>query len=135
MEARQARESRASLWRLMWWSLRLNWSKDKEGRRRARKHIWAMLESKWTAMVPEALPSHVSGVTHAVWLGAALASRSLVRYPLLPKRVKTRLIWLFRVVGRSNGKALVTAYLAWMWLTDVASSPSHLETPITSDTV
>ncbi|WP_051351253.1 hypothetical protein [Sulfobacillus thermosulfidooxidans] len=135
MRSMKGLKSHASLWRLMWWSLRLSWSKNKEGRRRARKHIWAMLENQWTKLVPEAVPGQVSGVTHAVWLGAALASRSLVRYPLLPKRLKTRLIWLFRLVGRTNGKALVTAYLAWVWLSDVATSPSHLESQVTTDTV
>ncbi|MCL4495529.1 MAG: hypothetical protein M1294_12040 [Firmicutes bacterium] len=134
MTTRQGRESRASLWRLMWWSLRLSWSKDREGRRRARKHIWRMLESRWVHMFPEAGSGEISGVTQAVWLGAALASRSLVRYPLLPKRLKTRLTWLLRLLGRSNGKAIVTAYLAWAWLTDVAKSPTAMEGTVSTDT-
>ncbi len=134
MRTRQGRESRASLWRLMWWSLRLSWSKNKEGRRRARKHIWRTLEKRWMHMFPEAGKGEIAGVTRAVWLGSALASRSLVRYPLLPKRLKHRLTWLLRLLGRTNGKAIVTAYLAWVWLTDAANSPGMLEGQVRSDT-
>ncbi|POB09801.1 hypothetical protein [Sulfobacillus sp. hq2] len=131
----KGQESHASLLRLMWWSLRLGWSKNKEGRRKARRRIWAMLEARWMRLVPEAVPGDTSGVTRAVWLGAALASRSLIRYPLLPRKLKSRLIWLVRLVGRNNGKALVTAYLAWAWMRDVAESPSTIEAHASPDTI
>jgi hypothetical protein len=134
MRTREKRESRASLWRLIWWSLRLSWSKNKEGRRRARKHIWGMLENRWMHMFPEAGSGEISGVTRAIWLGAALASRSLVRYPVLPRRLKQRLTWLLRLLGRTNGKAIVTAYLAWAWLSDVSKSPASMEGQMSTDT-
>jgi hypothetical protein len=46
----------------------------------------------------------------------------------LPARVKSRLLWLRRVLGQTNGKAVASAYLAWIWLEDVA-----LSTPATRD--
>lgn len=121
---------RGSLWILMWWSLRLAWSRNKAKRRVARSHIWATLETRWHQLVPDTIPGTEVGVIRAVWLGAALASRSLVRYPVLPRRLKTRLLLIVRVLGKRNGKALITAYLAWAWLWDVAMAPGTLSTTL-----
>ncbi len=123
-------ESRASLARLIWWSLKLNWTKDKAKRRRARKRIWSMLEARWMWLVPETNLGSASGVTRAVWLGAALSSRTL-----LSRKLRSPFIWFLRFLGRNNGKAVVTAYLAWKWLTEVAHSPDALESQQTPDTV
>lgn len=121
---------RGGLWVLMWWSLRLVWSRNKAKRRAARSHIWATLEARWHQLVPDTIPGTEAGVIRAVWLGAALASRSLVRYPVLPRRLKTRLLLILRVLGKRNGKALITAYLAWAWLWDVAMAPGTLATTL-----
>lgn len=120
------RDRRTSLGVLMWWSLRLAWSRNKAKRRVARAHIWATLEARWHHLVPDTVPGTEAGVIRAVWLGAVLASRSLVRYPVLPRRLKMRLLFLVKILGKRNGKALITAYLAWAWLWDVAMAPGAL---------
>ncbi|NMP21048.1 hypothetical protein [Sulfobacillus harzensis] len=116
---------RASLVGLIWWSVRLAWARNKTSRRRFRQKIWDTLSLRWRFVMPNAQTGTELAIVRAVWLGAALASRSLVRYPLLPGRLKTRLTWLVRLLGKTNGKAVVAAYLAWTWLNDVAhSTPS-----------
>ncbi len=112
----------ASLMWLMWWSVRLAWARNKVSRRRFRQYIWMNLSLRWRTYMPDAVPGTEIAIVHAVWLGASLASRSVVRYPLLPRRLKTRLTWLIRILGKTNGKAIVAAYLAWTWLRDVAVS-------------
>jgi len=114
--------NRASLAWLIWWSVRLAWARNKVSRRRFRHHIWTHLSNRWLMFMPDTLPGTEVGIVRAVWLGASLASRSLVRYPLLPPRIKKRLMWLVRVSGRTNGKAIIAAYLAWVWLHEVAFS-------------
>lgn len=116
-----------SLFRLMWWSVRLTWSRNKVTRRRCRQQIWSSLASRWRVFVPDAAPGTEVAIVRAVWLGASLASRSLVRYPLLPKRLKKRLTWVLRLLGRSNGKAVIAAYLSWTWLREVALSSTPNE--------
>lgn len=109
---------------LIWWSLRLAWSRNKKSRRHIRARIWAILGGRWYRLAPDTVPGTELGIIRAVWLGAALASRSIVRYPLLPRRLKARMMLLLRIVGRTNGKAIITAYLAWAWLKDVAFAPA-----------
>lgn len=107
---------------LMWLSVRLTWSHNKVIRRRCREGIWNELGSRWRFFVPDTAPGSEAAIVRAVWLGAALASRSLARYPLLPRPVKRRLTWVTRILGRTTGKAVVAAYLAWIWLTEAAQS-------------
>lgn len=116
---------RASLGWLIWWSIRLAWARNKGSRRRFRQHIWMILSNRWRDYIPDAVPGTEIAIVRAVWLGASLASRSLVRYPRLPRRIKVRLTWLMRILGRTNGKAIVAAYLAWTWLRDVAVSSGY----------
>ncbi len=111
-----------SLARLIWWSLRLSWSRSKATRRRCRQQIWQDLAVRWFTYVPDASPGSEVAIVRAVWLGAALASRSLWRYPLLPRRLKLPLTFVVRLSGKTNGKAIVAAYLAVVWLRQVATS-------------
>jgi hypothetical protein len=111
-----------SLVRLMWWSVRLTWSRSKRTRRRCREHILTGLESRWREYAPDTVPGGELAIVRAVWLGACLASRSLVRYPILPKALNHRLTWVTRILGRSTGKAVVSAYLAWTWMAEAALS-------------
>ncbi len=129
MEERKTMQEKMkpSLLRLMWWSIRLTWSRNKVTRRRCRQQIWSGLSQHWRVFVPDAAPGTEAAIVRAVWLGASLASRSLLRYPLLPRRLKTRLTWIVRLLGRSNGKAVVTAYLAWTWLSEVALSSTQAQ--------
>lgn len=113
---------RASLVWLIWWSVRLAWAGNKKSRRHFRQKIWDNLSGRWHACTSDAQPGTELAIVRAVWLGASLASRSLVRYPLLPRRMKARLTWVVRILGRTNGKAVVAAYLAWTWLKEVAVS-------------
>lgn len=115
---------RSSLVWLIWWSVRLAWARNKVSRRRFREHIWHSLACRWRTFIPDTSPGSEMAIVRAIWLGASLASRSLVRYPLLPSRLKSRLVWLLRILGRTNGKAIVAAYLSWTWLHDVAISSS-----------
>ncbi len=117
---------KVSLTQLMWWSVRLAWARNKGSRRRFRQLIWAGLEWRWKTYVPDMAPGSETAVVQAVWLGASLAARSLVRYPLLPPKPKQRLIWLVRLAGKNNGKALVSAYLAWTWLREAALAPTEV---------
>jgi hypothetical protein len=105
---------------LMWWSVRLSWSRSKATRRRCREEIWKGLEKHWRGCVPDAPAGSETAIVRAVWLGAALASRSLARYPLLSRGAISRLRWITRIMGRTTGKAVVAAYLSWMWLKDAA---------------
>ncbi|PSR23595.1 MAG: hypothetical protein C7B45_02150 [Sulfobacillus acidophilus] len=111
-----------SLLRVMWWSVRLSWSRNKRTRRRCREHILTGLESRWREYAPQTTPNGELAIVRAVWLGACLASRSLVRYPLLPQLLKHRLTWVMRLLGRNTGKAVVSAYLAWIWMAEAAVS-------------
>lgn len=111
-----------SLIRLMWWSVRLTWSHNKMTRRWCRAQILNGLETRWRAYAPETAQGGEIAMVRAVWLGACLASRSLVRYPLLPQTLNRRLTWVVRILGRSTGKAVVSVYLAWMWMADAAWS-------------
>ncbi len=113
-------QHRARLWQLMWWSLRLNWSRNKIQRRRARHEIRVMLEARWCYLLPDTVPGSASGVIHAVWLGAALAARSMARSPRLSTHLTIPVVFAMRLLGRKNMKALLAAYLAWVWLWDVA---------------
>lgn len=118
---------RSSLGWLIWWSVRLAWARNKVSRRRFRQHIWMNLGVRWRSYVPDTPPGTEMAIVQAIWLGAALASRSLVRYPLLPPKLKIRFTWLIRILGHHNGKAIVAAWLAWIWLRDVAVSSGFLQ--------
>lgn len=120
---------RLQMARLMWWSLRLAWAGNKNRRRQIRQKIWALLSRRWYMVSPHTVAGTEEGVVRAVWLGAALASRSVLRYPLLPKKLKSRFHVLVRIFGKTNSRALITAYLAWAWLGEVALSPP-IERPI-----
>ena len=111
-----------SLGRLMWWSIRLSWSKSKVTRRHLRQQIWQDLGVRWHNYAPDATSGSEAAIVRAVWLGAALASRSLWRDPLLRRRLKLPLVWVAHLAGKTNGKAIVAAYLAWVWLEQVAIS-------------
>lgn len=126
---------KTSLVRLIWWSMRLAWSSNKKSRRRLRQRIWGSLAERWRSFVPDTKPGSDIAMGQAVWLGASLAARSLVRYPILPKPLTWRLTWLTRIVGKTNGKAIVSAYLSWKWLRDMAFSspdPSRINDSKTS---
>ena len=110
------------LLRLIWWSVRLSWSRRKATRRRLRQRIWSDLGLRWCHYFPEASPGSEIAIVRAVWLGASLASRTLWRSSFPQKRLKTSWIWMARLAGKTNGKAIVAAYLAWVWLDQVASS-------------
>lgn len=114
------KQERASLWLLIWWSVRLAWAKRKPRRRQYRQRVWLHLERRWRKLVPDSAPGMEVALVRAVWLGAALASRSIVRYPLLVRRPKGRLIVVSKMLGRTNGKAIIAAYLAWTWVGDMA---------------
>lgn len=113
---------KASLAWLIWWSVRLAWARNKLSRRRYRQLIWMHLEKRWRDFVPDSAQGIEVGIVRAVWLGSSLASRSIVCYPLRPPRLKGRLVWMLRRLGRRNGKAIIAAYLAWTWLYDAAVS-------------
>lgn len=107
---------------VMWWSVRLSWSHNKATRRRLREAICSGLGERWRASVPESPPGMEVAIVHAIWLGSALASRSVARYPLLPTRLKRRLVWTKRLLGKTTGKSVIAAYLAWVWLREAALS-------------
>lgn len=111
-----------SLRRVMWWSIRLGWSRNKVVRRRMRKEICSSLSQRWRTYAPDSPPGVELAIVRAVWLGATLASRSLARYPLLPRPLKRRLMWTRRILGKTSGKAVIAAYLAWTWLKEAAIS-------------
>ncbi|MDA8193058.1 MAG: hypothetical protein M0Z53_03545 [Thermaerobacter sp.] len=108
---------------LVWWSLRLAWTKNKMRRREIRQNIWAVLASRWCRLAPDTVPGAEQGPIRAVWLGALLASRSMVRYSPAPRPPRPAFRIMLRLVGRTNGRAIVTAYLAWHWIRVAALSP------------
>ncbi|MCY0879167.1 MAG: hypothetical protein OWU84_09535 [Firmicutes bacterium] len=116
------RQRRSSLAWLIWWSIRLAWARNKWSRYRFRQKIWEELIARWQSLMPEDGRSQDAMMVRAIWRGASLASRSLGRYPVLPPRVKSRLLWFSRLLGRTNGKAVASAYLAWTWLGEMALS-------------
>lgn len=122
----QDRRRCSSLAWLIWWSIRLAWTSNKMHRRHLKENIWLTLSYRWRMFIPDSPPGTETGIVRAVWLGAALASRSQVRYPLLAPKVQARLLLVRKILGHHNGKAVVTAYLAWIWLRDVALSAPEL---------
>lgn len=111
--------------KIMWWSVRLGWSRQKPVRRQLREAICWGLGEHWQRFAPGSAPGTDSGIVRAVWLGAALASRSRSCYPLLSEHA--RLIWVSRVLGRTTGKSILAAYLAWTWLKKAALGSLSLD--------
>ena len=126
---RMNRVTHVRLWQLMWWSLRLNWSRNKIKRRRARQKIAVMLEARWRWLANESQPVPESGVVHALWLGAALASRSVMRSPKM-SRVKRLLVLALRLMGKNNSRALLAAYFAWIWLWEASCGAGTVTSPM-----
>ena len=106
--------------RVIWWSLRLSRSRRRLVRQRCRQQILDALAQRWQCSGPESPLATEAAVVRAVWLGASLVSRSLVRCPLLPPKLARRLAWVIRLFGKSRGQAMVAAYLSWTWLYDMA---------------
>ncbi|PSR34309.1 MAG: hypothetical protein C7B46_06180 [Sulfobacillus benefaciens] len=126
---RMNRRTRVRLWQLMWWSLRLNWSRNKMKRRRARQKIAAMLEARWRWLANESPTVPESAVVRALWLGAALAARSAMRSSEL-SRIKRLLVLLLRLMGKNNSRALLAAYFAWVWLWEAACGSGAVTSPM-----
>ncbi len=128
---RKNRRARVRLWQLMWWSLRLNWSRNKIKRRRARQKIAVMLETRWRWLANESPTVPESGVVHALWLGAALAARSEMRSQKM-SRVKRLFVLALRLMGKNNSRAILSAYFAWVWLWEAASGTGAVSSPMQS---
>jgi hypothetical protein len=116
-------------WSLVWWSLCLAWTRNKQRRWLFRQRIWAHLgQNLQTSGSANGADGPDMQWVRAVWLGSTLAARSLVRFPVLSEPLSRRLRWIFRVLGHTNGCAIVSAYLAWRWI-EQRESPKQLLSP------
>jgi len=98
-----------TLVRLIWWSLLFHVSRRRELRRIYRRRLVRTLAGRIGVFDDDM--ERLSPMALTCWLGACLAARSAIRYPLRAKRKR-----IASFGGQTARIALLAAYLAWSWM-------------------
>lgn len=100
--------------RLVGWSIRFHWAHTPVQRRRARARVVMILRRRLSTLSLSTLTPDATefGVAQALWLGATLNARSIVRSVIMRRRFRLvrSMLWL---VGRGIATGILAAYLVW----------------------
>lgn len=123
---------RADVWgmvRLVWWSVRLAWARHGYQRRRARIEVSRLLARRWARLAGESEDGQALAPLNALWLGAVLAAGIRIRGCRgIGVRSCDGIRW-WRLFGRTTGRAVIAARLAWVSLERAARTEDSASPP------
>ena len=103
--------------RLVGWSIRFHWAHSPAQRRRARVRVVMILRRRLSTLSHSAVdPDNAAlGIAQALWLGATLNARSVVRTIIMRRRfpLVRAMLW---IIGRGIATGILAAYLVWVRL-------------------